>query len=435
MKNLKNILQRCEYRFAVYKHRLIIGTEKIITRQFVVIKDIDNNIISFTRLHKYIHSSNKKGSKSISDDGNNRFIFVTQFLNYVLFDQYSTNKIDKISDITLPMIQGFFRYYGLNENRPTKSRTKQTVDRCTTSVIDFMVNFIIKNKKECRLKIEDFTKKENYRTKRGTIKQRLVPNFQVFYSGISKPIFRDMPNAVFNIFLAYAAENYKDIFFLIVLSAFAGLRPSEACNVRQEISPLGNGLLFRKINGKTKKITIDISEEKNLRSDLINVGKIKKERKQDVYPKFLNTFEYCYNLHKEYLRKCSFESQYCPMSVNSRGRAMTYSNYSVRFRKMTKELIPILFNSDNPEIVEYAHDLQNRNISPHIFRHWFSVRLTLYGEDIAGLQYWRGDTSPESSLTYLQNKGELEKQLRTVSNGIFDFMLHESLLKKGEENV
>ena len=63
------------------------------------------------------------------------------------------------------------------------------------------------------------------------------------------------------------------------------------------------------------------------------------------------------------------------------------------------------------------------NISPHIFRHWFSVKLTLFGEDVAGLMYWRGDKSPESALTYLQNKGELEKQYRKVNAEIFNYSL------------
>lgn len=74
-------------------------------------------------------------------------------------------------------------------------------------------------------------------------------------------------------------------------------------------------------------------------------------------------------------------------------------------------------------MVEYAHDLQVVNISPHIFRHWFSVKLTLYGETVAGLQNWRGDKNPNSALTYLQNRGELEKQHQIVNDEIFEFMI------------
>lgn len=424
MYNPSNDISKSCYKFALYKHRLVIGTDRLITRQFIVIKDSNNNIIAFTKLHKYIHSTNKWGAKSISDDGNNRFQFVVQFLNFIFFNTSHKYRIDNISQITLPMLQDFFRDYGISDE--INSRTKRTVDRCSISIIDFMLNYIDRYADKCVLKKSDFVKPESYRTKRGMIKTRYVPNFQIYHTGETKTIFRDMPNTVFNIFLSYAATYYKDIFFLIVLSAFAGLRPSEACNIRQEISPLGTGIYVRKINGKTKKITLDITNELNLRSDLKPVGTIKKERMQGVYPNFINAFEYCYNLHKDYLASKKYEKEYCPMSINSRGMAMTYYNYYIKFRQMTREIIPLLFESDNPEVIEYAHDLGIHNISPHIFRHWFSVRLTLYGEDVAGLQYWRGDKSPESALTYLQNKGELEKQLRKVNNEIFDFMLYQS---------
>ena len=63
------------------------------------------------------------------------------------------------------------------------------------------------------------------------------------------------------------------------------------------------------------------------------------------------------------------------------------------------------------------------NLSPHVFRHWYTVQLVLSGIDNVGeLMGARGDTSPESSLTYLQNKGDLEKQYRKVNNGMFNYL-------------
>lgn len=115
---------------------------------------------------------------------------------------------------------------------------------------------------ESILRVSDFTKEERYQTRHGEIKFRLAPAFEVLYNHNFKSIFRDIPDAVLHIFLAYAAQHYKDIFFLMVLSAFAGLRPSEACNVRQECSPLGSGLTMRKTNGKVTRIVIDLTVEK-----------------------------------------------------------------------------------------------------------------------------------------------------------------------------
>lgn len=70
----------------------------------------------------------------------------------------------------------------------------------------------------------------------------------------------------------------------------------------------------------------------------------------------------------------------------------------------------------------YGRTLMEHNISPHIFRHWYTVQLVLSGVNDPGtLMYYRGDKSPESALTYLQNKSELEKQFRKVNNEIFNY--------------
>ena len=415
------------YKFAVYRHPIVIGADldRLIYRQFVVLKDPDGIIIAFTNFYKYIHSSLKYGSKHVSDDGNNRFYFVVAFLNFIFFDKQNKYHIPRLTEITKPILQDFFTAYGASPSIKTQ-RTKSTVDKCVNSIVDFLTAVIHANPGKCIMHESDFTIKEVYRTMRGVMHTRNKLIFEVYYSKHKKAIFRDMPNSVFNIFISYAATYYTDIFFLIIMSSFAGLRPAESCNVSLR------NLFIRKTNGILTKATIDLLEERPLRSDLVDVGAIKKARVQEVYRKFLPAFEYCYNIHMKYMQSQKVEKDFLPMSTNSRGMAYTYDNYYSRFRKMVKEIIPALLESNNPEVVEYALSLQENNISPHIFRHWFSVRLTLYGEDVAGLQYWRGDSSPESAMIYLQNKGELEKQLRQVSNGIFDFTQFQTNLQRRE---
>lgn len=400
-----------EYRFSVYKHPIVLGAnlDKLIYRQFIVLVDPDGLIIAFTKFHNYIHSRNKRGAKHITDNGNNRFDFIADFLNYIFFHNQIKYQIQIITEITLNMLKDFFNDYGTLGNR-----IKNTVDRCVISIMDFLEDVIQANPGRCALKKSDFIVEEIYRNKRGEVRYRNKLTFEVFYSKNKKKIFRDIPNSVFNILLSFAATYYKDIFFLIVLCSFAGLRPAESCNVSQ--------LYYKmiRVNGKLSKVNIDLLEERPMRADLVNVGGIKKPRIQGVYTKFLQAFDYCYNLHMRYLQDKMIDKQYLPMNVNSRGIAQTKNNFYSRFRKLIAEIIPRLLESGDPEVVEYGLSLQENNISPHIFRHWFSVRLTLYGEDIAGLQHWRADSSPSSSLTYLQNKGELAKQLEFVNNGIFD---------------
>ena len=102
----------------------------------------------------------------------------------------------------------------------------------------------------------------------------------------------------------------------------------------------------------------------------------------------------------------------------------------MEFRKAVNDCIPIMLEDEDPQVVNYGHLLQENRISPHILRHWFSVKLTLYGEDVAGLMNWRGDKSPESALTYLMDKSELEKQYEIVSDEVFNY----SLWKAGKMN-
>jgi integrase len=216
-----------------------------------------------------------------------------------------------------------------------------------------------------------------------------------------------------------------EVAFAICVQAFAGLRPGEVCNVRQECSPLGNGLSITSVNGTVKKVEIDLSAEYVLRSDGVRCGGIKKERRQRVYPAFLPAFCKAYEFHRKNMRG-GFELEYCPMFVGSNGMAMTYADYRGRFQYLVTEYVrPTLLNHDDPECRLYGQLLCENKLGPPALRHWFSVQLTLMGEDIAGLQYWRGDSSPESALVYLQNKGDLINELSAANEMLADFMISE----------
>ena len=144
----------------------------------------------------------------------------------------------------------------------------------------------------------------------------------------------------------------------------------------------------------------------------------------------------CYGIYEEYMSHRDREPEYMPFSVNRQGKAMTYDVFYRRFAEVVKEMIPIFQASDDPEIAVYGKILVDHPITPHIFRHYYTVQLVLSGITEPGeLMTMRGDTSPESALTYLKNKGELEKQYSVVSNEAFDYLRwsadkqHEEFLK------
>ena len=180
---------------------------------------------------------------------------------------------------------------------------------------------------------------------------------------------------------------------------------------------------------------IDLTQELNLRSDCLYVGGIKKERTAIVPDIFLSAYRDAYNIYTEYKNVRAYEADYGAFSVNKQGKAITYASYSQKFRDIIKnEMIPIYLKSTDSELVLYGQTLMEHSLSPHVFRHWFTVQLVLSGINEPGtLMAFRGDTSPESALTYINNKGDLEKQFSRITNETFDYTMWAARKKKENE--
>ena len=403
-------------RFGVYEQKLVYDTDKLIRRQLIVLKDQDGDIVAWTNFHKYARSGKKSLSRSIFSGQDRRCINATLLLNYVFFDKYH---VTKLTDITAEMVQDFLTDYGLCRlpgDTAETHRAKGTVNICMSQILDFL-DLMIKDNPTCKMKVDDLFKEEKvFDRRRKRYIDKKVPTFEVNYCPNNRKIFRDIPEGAFQIIMNEIADNHRNILMLAALSAFAGLRPSECCNVRRADSALGPGILFEMTDGEVTNITVDLTAEKNLRSDMVSVGGIKKERTQKVYPAFLDAFMDCYNLYMKYIEGRPYEAEYGALTNTSVGKAYTYDAYYQEFKKVVQASIPIMLADDDPQTVNYGHLLQEHSISPHVLRHWFSVKLTLYGEDVAGLMNWRGDKSPESALTYLENKSELEKQYIKLSS-------------------
>ena len=227
-------------------------------------------------------------------------------------------------------------------------------------------------------------------------------------------LLRDMPLAAANRLVELATIHDPMIVFAIVLQLSAGLRPSCVCNVRQADSPISTkpGISFSYVGSGISGITIDLTHEYVLRSDGVNVGKIKKEREVKIYKAFVGEVYTAYKYHMQILAQIPCEEQYKPMFMNTRGRAMTYSDYSRRLKVLIyKHLKPELYHSDDPALSAFAQALDSYNWAPHTLRHCFTVRLVLEGLDVAQVQLYRGDSSPESAIAYVKSKGELEKMV------------------------
>ncbi|SCY23420.1 hypothetical protein SAMN02910292_01153 [Lachnospiraceae bacterium XBB2008] len=416
-------------RFAVYKHKFVTDDSQFIIRQFIVLKKEDGTI-QFTNFHKYVKNP-KRRVKKVSENGNNRFYFVVKLLNYAYF--YAG--INTLDELTVEIVESFLNEYGLCElpdDDDFTTRSESTVKMCVNTILDFLETYINDKHEKPSIKEEDLFRKVNKRDKKGKVTQVKVPRFDVVYKGSDHKIYRDMPNKAFNMLLENIILNHKEILGLVILQAFAGLRPSEACNVRRADSPLGSGFLFEITNGEFRNVKIDLLKEQNLRSDYVIVGNIKKERIQAVPQIFLESFQKLYNIYIEYMNDKPFEAAYGPFSVNKQGKAYTYASYRVHFQNIIRdEMIPLYLDSNDPELVTYGQILTEKRLSPHIFRHWYTVQIILSGETNVGtIMSYRGDTSPESSLTYLNNKSELAKMYEHVNAENFDYLKWAAIKKQ-----
>lgn len=420
---------RKRYHYGVYTCSLLGPDSMVYNRSFIVIKDEKGVIVHFTRLHNYVGAYEQRVFRPLASDAENKMRYVCMMLNYILIDHYSIYKIDHVFKITKEALVCFFMDYALTEKKAGGYRGKQSIERCVSSVALFFRKLSYKYGGYVTLKKKDlYIEKQCYK-RNGKSYKELVPDFQIRGIPQEKQIFRDVPNKVFKILLNLAIRYAPDIAFGIALQAFAGLRPGEVCNVRQEGSPKGKGLIITETDGRFTWVQIDLSHEYAMRSDGVICGRIKKERKQSVYPAYIEAFQVLYERHKKFLETRTYEKDYCPMFVNVRGMAMTYSDYRNRFTDLVeKHLRPLLLQHSDPECRLYGQMLAENKLGPQSIRHWFSVQLALRGEDVAQLQFWRGDTNPQSAFTYLQDKGDLINELAKTNELLADVML-----KKGEE--
>lgn len=431
----EKVLWRTRYRYAVYEHKLLLNQKEVYTKSFIVVKNQYNVIVHFTKFHNYIDLYETGITRPITSDVKVKMSYVCSMLNYIMIDNYSQYKVNHVFDITKEMLEDYFQYYALTPKENGEYRTNAVVNLCVCSVVSFMKKLCKDFDGYMKLSLDDLYTEKNVFTDKGKIENRIVPNFKVSTNGRKKQIFRDIPQKVFEVILSQAYIHMPEIAFAICLQGFAGLRPGEVCNVRQETSPIGRGIIVKMSDNKMKSVEIDLTVEYLLRSDGIYCGKIKKERKQCVYPAFLEAFEKAYEFHKKQLSGKA-EKEYMPMFIGRSGKAMTYSSYLEKFHKLINEYVrPILLKSDDVDCRLYGQLLYEKTLSPHALRHFYSVQLVLMGEDVAGIQYWRGDSNPESALAYLQNKGDLIRELSEVNNKFADLITNKGgILYEHKEN-
>lgn len=410
-------------RYGVYTFRTATKEGLVYARSFIVVRNGYGVIVRFTRLQDY---AGFKTYKPIASNAEKKLYYVCGMLNYVLVDHGQRFGIRHVFGITAQMLQEYFDYYASGRKADGDYRGRDSILKCISAVTAFMANLVWKFGGYMKVTRQDLYRDEVAYDRNGRRYHKAVPVFQTVGMPVRKRIFRDIPYRVFEILIPMAFRYARDIAFGLCLQAFAGLRAGEVCSVRQENSPLGKGITFTEVGGHVVKAEIDVEQEIRIRDDDVEVGMIKKERRQCVYPAFLGAFCKAYELHKEYLSDRTFDRDYCPMFINRNGEAMTYESYRIRFHDLiNNHLRPYLIQNADPELRLYGQLLYENQLGTHALRHWFTVQLVLRGEDIGAIQYWRGDSSPDSAFEYLQNKGDLTKELKAAGDRLVELLMSE----------
>jgi integrase len=420
------------YRYGVYRHRLTAPDGSVYTRPFIVIRNECGVIVRFTTLHNFAGIYEGRVFLPLVANGEKKLYYICKMLNYVLIEHYDEFGTDDVLKISRAALELFFRDYALLAKPDGHYRGAQSIEKCVGAVVSFFHNLRREFGEHVLLDDSDLVIDRLIKTKRGDVVNKNVPAFQVKGMPPHSEVFRELPSKAFSVLVNLAFRYAPDIAFALCLQAFAGLRAGEVCNVRQEISPLGSGIVFTRIGGDIRKIELDLMREIPLRSDGITVGRIKKERIQCVYPPFIDAFAAAYRFHLDHLSNHSFEAEYAPMFVNARGKAMTYTDYSRKFAALvSNHFRQALLESEDAECKIYGQLLYENKLGLHSLRHWFSVQLVLNGENIAQIQYWGGDKSPESAFVYLQNKDDLVRELERTSADFINIALAYGYRKAG----
>ena len=300
------------YRYGVYKHHITAPDGSVCIRPFIVIRNQYSVIVQFTNLHNFAEIYAGKTVVPISANAEKKLYYICKALNYILIERRSAFGISSVFDITVEALAQFFRCYAEAHMPNGKFRSAQSIGKCVSAIVGFIMKLRRKYGDRVALKEKDLFVKRTITNRYGVKETKNVPAFQVRSIQRNEKIFRELPTAAFKVLLNLAFRYAPDIAFAICLQAFAGLRAGEACNVRQEGSPLGAGITFTRIGLDVRKIEIDITRELQLRGDGVITGRIKNERRQCVYSPFFDAFISAYEHHIQWLAGRPFEPEYSP---------------------------------------------------------------------------------------------------------------------------
>ena len=409
-------------RYAVSTRRYELTEGSLSEQSFIVIREKRFGItLRYTGLERYARSLNARPGTSATAPNEKRLFVICEFLNYVLIDHYEKYEIKNIQYLTVECIEDFCNFYATRPNKFGRINCKETVSKNLNFLIGFL--YTLQKRKVLKNIRDDVITKTIIVHADGRDVLKVVNNVKYHYIEQLPPKkIQDMPDSVFNAFFLITSIYDPALLFCFATQAFCGLREGEALNLRAEDSCFGSGILLTERMGEITDVELDVTSEFRIRTDAIVGGYIKRHRKQHVYPLFLNDFVALYKNHMRLLKtykRADTKPLFVNLTPDKNGiyQALTYDSYKQRFDRILIKLQEYLMANGNLEMKTFADMMLTAQMIPHIMRHFFSVQIVLSekGSDVLQkLMYWRGDKSPQSSATYLRNKGKFRTMYKHV---------------------
>lgn len=388
-----------------------------------------------SELPEYIYTSQanrflkpfKNNRKSFAYDAYDYVGAIVDFLNFLVEKGYDPET--ECKNITFEDAQEYLFKYCAEPNKKKESKSDMAIIGRCRHIATYLMN--LKDAGNKNLEEHYLKRVESERSQVG--RKRIKYEFSLFFdkSEQSNKVFRKCPMFFITTLLEEAKKFSPDIWMLIVLQVAAGLRPSEACNVRCEDSCYGPGITMRYGEARNvKKIVIDISKEtwkRPLRNDGVYIGRIKRPRFVEVYPENVEFLATCLDLYYG-LTASRKRENYKPLVTNVNksdgyNKAKSYDSYRKAFHKLVETRVLPRLMEQGGEAESFAREMQGESFGPHMLREGFTCQLVRRGEDFYGLMGYRGDKNPESSLVYILKgglledvkadvRGELEKEMK-----------------------
>ncbi|MDK9855234.1 MULTISPECIES: site-specific integrase [Staphylococcus] len=406
--NTKNIIQfdnNKNIKFSTtsaWVDSIFLSNGKTEKKHFAVIglKNIASNTHIIHPLSQFITDNWKNKEYNTQRKHSNNTV---QFLNYLVENRKTLN-ITLLSDLK---IKHGTQYLNNLSSSGVRRDTVKDVERTLTLFYFWLVSINV---------IDSFSK-NSFEKKESHFGLYIESPFKPMYpSREAKEIEHTLPVNYIPLLLEVAISVAKPIALGIYFQIFGGLRVSEVINLKrvQVARRMKEGDYILKL------------QNQNFRTDLKEHSSVKKERSQRV----LEINGWGHSLFRDHIKLYRTKDGTNALFVNRDGKAMSQRSYRQYFEKVKDHFIRLLENHGDSEQKLIAKHLRYMKWSTHIGRGTFTNIIAEDAENPYEIAHLRGDSSIDSSLTYIVSTERIHKKIEDKFSNLHEKYLPRLISRK-----